>query len=742
MVVRHRNLGAAEFLDKSINQPQLIDSLSPSRHANRKVANMAAKASVVDKKRKASSSMKDNKTKKPKVEKKAAPPRESESDDFEDFSDSEDGGAMLVDDEEPRKDSKKASNGKTFERGNISLDLYQDSLLITYADSGQSSRESHAKQKQLALERKAAKPLADEVARTKKIWERLRIKSSVPKDERQKLVDELFTIITGRMRDFVLKHDAVRAVQTAIKYSTPTQRKQIAKELQGAYAQLAESRYAKFLIGKLLVQNDEEIRNVIIPEFYGKVRKLINHPEASWILDDVYRTVATKEQKAMLLREWYGPEFAIKEMTKTEAKPTADLKQILTDDSGKRGTIMKSLWDMINSLVQKRMTGFTMLHDAMLQYFLNTEQGTEDFTEFNELVKGDETGDLLKNLAFTKSGARLVCLLLAHGTAKDRKHLLKAYKDTIHLMAADPYAHVVILTAYDVIDDTKLTSKSIFPELFGEAKEQLAQNVLEVVNNVYARTTVLYLFEGLSKALFPAGQAFDIDTLKEVHEIRKTTSKKDVEVRRLELVAAFSPQLIEAVLASPRDLTATTFGCQFVADVLLDCVGDKQAALEAVAQCAEGDPSQEIVAGEEGSIPSPHISQSAFGSRMLKSLIQGGRYDKAAGKVIPVDPPLQFANILYPVIQERLVEWATGPGSFVVVGLAEAGDFSDKEALKKTLKKNKKLLEKAATEPTAEQLAAKAAAEEQEQKGGKKAKKNKGEKPVGNMGSKILLEAL
>jgi len=36
------------------------------------------------------------------------------------------------------------------------------------------SRESHAKQKQLAQERKAAKPLADEVHRTKKIWERLR----------------------------------------------------------------------------------------------------------------------------------------------------------------------------------------------------------------------------------------------------------------------------------------------------------------------------------------------------------------------------------------------------------------------------------------------------------------------------------------------------------------------------------------------------------------------------------------
>ncbi|KAK7226681.1 hypothetical protein V2G26_014684 [Clonostachys chloroleuca] len=125
---------------------------------------------------------------------------------------------------------------------------------------------------------------------------------------------------------------------------------------------------------------------------------------------------------------------------------------------------------------------------------------------------------------------------------------------------------------------------------------------------------------------------------------------------------------------------------------------------------------------------------------MLKSLIQGGRYDKAAGKVIPVDPPLEFSNVLYPVIKDHIVDWATGPGSFVVVGLVESSDFKDKDALKKVLKKNKKLLEKASTEATAEQKASKEA-DEKEQKGNKKGKKRT-EKPVGNMGCKILLEAL
>lgn len=607
-------------------------------------------------------------------------------------------------------------------------------------DTGQSSRESHAKQKQLALERKAAKPLADEVHRTKKIWERLRIKSRVAKEERQQLVDELFGIITGRIKDFVLKHDAVRAVQTAIKYSTPEQRKQITAELKGAYAQLAESRYAKFLIGKLLVQNDEEIRDTIIPEFYGRVRKMINHPEASWILDDIYRTVATKEQKACLLREWYGPEFTLHEMTK-DAKPTADLKQILTNEPSKRGPIMKSLLDMINTLIQKKMTGFTMLHDAMLQYFLNTEPGNEDFTEFIELVKGDESGDLSKNLAFTRSGARLSCLLLAYGTSKDRKQLLKTYKDTFLLMAGDAFAHVIILTAYDVIDDTKLTAKSIFPELLGEKEDEIAQNIVGAVNNPFARTTFLYLFQGISKALFPASHSFDLEVLEQVREIRKTTSKKDEDVRRNELIAAVSPHLITAIASVPSDLVSTAFGCQFVADVLLSGVGDKTAALEAVAQAASGDPSQEP---EEGDLQArQHISRTPFGGRMLKSLIQGGKYDKAAGKIIPVEPPLGFSNILYPVIKDHIIDWATGPSSFVVVALTEASDFGELESLKKKLKKEKKQLQKAATEETAEQKAAREAHEQSAaaQKGGKKDKK-KVEKAVGNAGSKILLEKL
>ncbi|EPE09212.1 pumilio domain containing protein [Ophiostoma piceae UAMH 11346] len=655
--------------------------------------------------------------------------------------------------------------------------------------SFEKARESHAKQKQLARERQAAKPLADELARAKKLWERLRRKSHVPKEERQKLVNELFSITTGHIRDFVLKHDAVRAVQTAVKYSTIEQRKSIALELKGNYAQLAESKYAKFLVGKLLVQTDDATREMIISEFYGKVRKLINHPEASWILDDVYRGMATKTQKTMLLREWYGAEFSLANTSAigntSGAEATADLKQILDNEPSKRGVILKSLMGMINALVQKKLTGFTILHDAMLQYYLNVTAGSEDHKEFMEIVKGDEGGDLLKNMAFTKSGARLVCLLLAYGDAKDRKQLLRTFKDTLQMLCGDQYGHMIILAAYDLIDDTKLSAKAIFPEILGKNEEKGVENIIFCANDLNARTTILYLFEGMSKALFPASHANDIAILEEIHEIRKTTSKKEPEIRRKELIAAASAQLLSAIAASPQDLAATSFGAQLVSDVLLFADGDKTEALQAIAQAAAGATGSEEKKKQEAETEeaeeadfdlslAPHISQTAFGTRMLKTLVAGGRFDRATGQVKLVEPPLHFANILYPQIREHIMDWATGAfSSFVVVALLEAADLDKSHAaeLKKTLseKKNRKALEKSSVEETSEQkakreateasvVAAAAAAAEAEskkddKKDDKKDKKKKADKkkaaakpaperPVGNAGAKLLLEKL
>ena len=480
------------------------------------------------------------------------------------------------------------------------------------------------------------------------------------------------------MKDFVFKHDSVRVVQTAVKYGNLEQRRQIAEELKGEYRGLAESRYAKFLIAKLVV-GDDAVRDIIVPEFYGHVRRLIRHPEAAWIMDDIYRTVATSGQKSRLLREWYGHEFVIFQSS-ADAVPSADLHQILLNNPEKRGPIMQHLKEMTNLLIQKKTTGFAMLHDALLQYFINCTPGGPEATEVIEMLKHDEDGDSLRNLAFTRSGARLVCLALAYSSSKDRRTILKVFKGVMKMLAGHTYGHCVLLTAFEVIDDTVMTAKAIFSELLGnDLEEQARQTELVLqVEHLIARIPLLYLLSlGLPKWLLPDQ---DVSILKEVQAIRKTTSKKDSHTRRQELIKALSQPLIDLIGQQTEALLSSSHGCQFIKEVMFGAVGEKKAALEALASIAKD---------KAELINTPHAG------RTFKSLVQGGPFDKESKEVRIIERPLMFESLLYSKCRDEIVSWASGPNSFIVVAMLESPHMEERESLVSALREQLQGLQKA-----------------------------------------------
>ena len=174
----------------------------------------------------------------------------------------------------------------------------------------------------------------------------------------------------------------------------------------------------------------------------------------------------------------------------------------------------------------------------------------------------------------------------------------------------------------------------------------------------------------------------DHEVLKEIREIRKETSKKDPDVRRQELVKAASPTLLDFIAACAEPLMETSFGCQFTSEVLFGADGEKDKALSAVAVAAKS---------------RSDTKDSAFVGRMLKSLVQGGRFNSSTKTVEKVQPPLHFDSLLYEQIRDEIMDWATGSNTFVVVALVESDEFEQREELIKTLKKNKKALQKAAS---------------------------------------------
>ena len=605
-------------------------------------------------------------------------------------------------------------------------------------------------------ERKAAKPNADSIARSKKLWERLRRKSHVELSERKILVAELFEIITSRVKDFVFKHDSVRVIQTALKYANLEQRKMIARELKAHYKDLAESRYAKFLIGKILVHGDEEIRDMVVPELYTHVRRLIKHPEAAWILDDIYRGIATPAQKSSLLCEWYGAEFALFKPQAGE-KGVTDLRAFLESHPEKRTPVMRSLHDLINLLVQKKTTGFTMLHDAMLQYFLNTTPGSTESNDFLELLKGDEEGDLLKNLAFTASGSRLVCLALAHGTAKDRKQILRVYKGLMQALAYDVHGHCVLLTAYEVIDDTVLTSRLIFPELLGTAakegatssdldQQQQHQDLLDQSLHLTARIPLLHIFAALEPASADdktqksrTNKAIlsnpDTTIIHDIRSIRTTTSKKDPLVRRRELLTHLSDPLLAFIAVRSLDLTSSSFGCVFVTEVLLGAIvsstTERSRALDAIIACV---------------VTKPDLMP--FQARMLKSLIQGGKYSPATKSVtVLASPALDFHERFYDAVAPQLIDWATGENSFCIVALLEAAGsegkgFTRAQQVRHKLLEQKEQLQQATKGQTSSEGTSAAGNSRKNDGRKKRVEKEKGKAGKGNKGSALLLQLL
>ena len=78
----------------------------------------------------------------------------------------------------------------------------------------------------------------------KEVWSLARQKN-ITTSERQKHIKDLMSLIRGKVKDIVFKHDASRVVQTVVKHGSRKEREEIAAELKGNYKELAQNRYSK-----------------------------------------------------------------------------------------------------------------------------------------------------------------------------------------------------------------------------------------------------------------------------------------------------------------------------------------------------------------------------------------------------------------------------------------------------------------------------------------------------------------
>lgn len=115
------------------------------------------------------------------------------------------------------------------------------------------SKSSSQQKRALKHERQSHRKHADAVTASKEIWSKLRLKNNTP-DETKALMEELISLLKGKVNQIALQHDASRVVQAAIQFGTPQQRQEIVLELcqTGNLAELAKVQYAHFVVLKMI----------------------------------------------------------------------------------------------------------------------------------------------------------------------------------------------------------------------------------------------------------------------------------------------------------------------------------------------------------------------------------------------------------------------------------------------------------------------------------------------------------
>ncbi|KAE9402210.1 ARM repeat-containing protein [Gymnopus androsaceus JB14] len=336
---------------------------------------------------------------------------------------------------------------------------------------GTSARESHKIQKAMQRERKASKAHSSLLTEAKRIWALARSTESISSAQRQKHITDLMDVIRGKVKEIVFKHDASRIVQTVVKYGGPKERNEIAEELKGGYKDLARNKYSKFLVTKL-IRFCPTHRASILLEFQGQVMKMLLHREASSVLADAFELYANAYERSILLREFYGKEVALFSSSSSHTseaekeKSKKGLSGVLEGfDKDRKKRVLGALKENLDSMFNNPDKGtiqHAIVHRAAWEYLtaLNTLQ---DVGEAEKMRRDlfENCQEILADMVHTKDGSRVVREFLARGSAKDRKQILKTLKPHIERMCLDEEAQMVLFTAMDVVDDTKLLQKSL-----------------------------------------------------------------------------------------------------------------------------------------------------------------------------------------------------------------------------------------------------------------------------------------
>ncbi|KAI1881902.1 hypothetical protein AGOR_G00244260 [Albula goreensis] len=512
------------------------------------------------------------------------------------------------------------------------------------------------------------------VSRAKQVWEMVRRKDC-DTAKRVKLMNELQGLIRGKVKAIAFAHDSTRVLQCFIQFGDDKQRQEIFDELKDHIVELSKSKYARNIVKKFLMYGNKQQVGEVMRAFKGQVRQMLRHAEASSVVEYAYNDKAILAQRLMLTEELYGNTFQV---CKSTVCPT--LEKVLESNPEKQSSIMEEMKQILTPMVQKESV---IKHSLVHKVFL-------DFFQFALPKQRSEMIESIREaavyMAHTHDGARVAMHCLWHGTPKDRKVIIKTMKTYIDKFATGEYAHLVLLAAFDCIDDTKLVKQAVISEIVA--------SLSGIISNKYGRKVILYL-------LSPRDPAHILPEIIQVLENGdgNAHSKKDMEVRRRELLEAISPPLLQHLCDHAHEMVMDKACSVVVSDILGAAMGDLGPAMEAVANLAAEDL---IPGGVEGQL---HMAEHPAGHLVLKWLIEQDT------KMKEVQREERFSRILVERVGTvKLKTWASvNRGAIVLSCLLQSADdgvaTEVKSALQSIIPELQKLKNSKGVEALLEKLA-------------------------------------
>lgn len=306
-----------------------------------------------------------------------------------------------------------------------------------------------------------------------------------------------------------------------LKHGNADQKKTIIGHLLGLFGELITSKYSHHLAYRIVQYcTDEEQKKKIISTILNKIGVLIMHSYAADVVELLYSN-ATISEKKLLVKAFYGKFFIVLQENKGKS-----LRNILKEKPTLKQEFCGKIEELVHKLIDKGLMRHTIVQAIIYDYMsICSDEQQEDLLHL--LVEH------VPSLLGSKPGLKVACGLFAIASSKERRTMVKTIKPLVNEMAVNPISSLFLAYICLRLDDTVLSKKTIMNPLV-----KIYQDIKDDKNAMIMYSLLLTGIE------HPIRNVITKSKLKCLFfNYLKTTSKKDEEVRRKEILVNLADEI-------------------------------------------------------------------------------------------------------------------------------------------------------------------------------------------------------